>query len=90
MAHTQVMGIIRKRGQLTIPKKIRRAEPWAEPLSAVTISVPRPGTIAIEPATTDQKIDWDVLREKIRRARQVPGKRGNLSAFIAADRARRR
>lgn len=90
MTHTRVTGIIRKRGQLTIPKRIRRAEPWAAPLSAVTISVPRPGTIAIEPAATDQEIDWDALWAKIRRARQVPGKQGNLSAFIAADRARRR
>lgn len=89
MTHTQVTGIIRKRGQLTIPKKIRRAEPWVAPLSAVTISVPRSGMIAIEPATTNQQIDWDALWEKIRRARQIPGKQGNLSAFIAADRARR-
>lgn len=81
--------IIRNRGQLTIPDSIRRAVNWANPLSAVDISVVKPDEIVIKPHQPQKEVDWDKIWEGIRKARAVKGKgRGNLSKFIAEDRYR--
>lgn len=89
MKRIRVTRIIRTRGQLTIPRRIRKLAPWAEPPSPVSISLEEARLIRIEPLTGRQEIDWEELWERIRRVRRLKGKRGNLAAFIAADRARR-
>lgn len=88
----QTVGIIRKRGQLTIPDKIRETFKWLVPSSTVTISSQRPDEIVIKPITAVKKsIDWDELWRDIQRVRSYKGKGGgNLSKFIAEDRQTRR
>ena len=84
----QTTSIIRNRGQLTIPETIRKAVSWANPLSAVSISIVHPDEIVIRPK---KEVDWDKLWKQIRRVRAFKGKgRGSLSAFIAKDRETRR
>lgn len=91
MAHTRATGIIRARGQLTIPKRIRRAVEWLNPPTAVTIVLEQPDVVSLRPAQDDTaSVDWRVIWDNIRRARTTKGKRVNTSAFIAADRKRRR
>lgn len=88
----QTVGIIRKRGQLTIPDKFRETFKWITPSSTVTISSQRPDEIVIKPITASKKlVDWDELWRDIQRVRSYKGKgRGNLSKFIAEDRQTRR
>lgn len=82
----QTTSIIRNRGQLTIPEVIRRAVGWANPLSAVSISIVHPDEIVIRPK---KEVDWDKLWKSIKKSRSLKGKRrGNLSKFIAEDRYR--
>lgn len=91
MAHTRVTGIIRKRGQLTIPKQIRRAVSWLNPPAAVTIILERPDVVSLQPARhSAEDVDWRVVWKNIRRARRIKGKHVDTTAFIAADRQRRR
>jgi bifunctional DNA-binding transcriptional regulator/antitoxin component of YhaV-PrlF toxin-antitoxin module len=78
------VGIVRDRGQLTIPDAIRRTVDWISPMSAVSISVEKPDEIVIRPH--QQKVDWDKIWEGIKKARATKGKKGNLSQFIAEDR----
>lgn len=87
----KTVGIIRNRGQLTIPDSIRKMVNWVTPLSAVSISAVRPDEIVIRPHQTQRKVDWDMLWQKIKRVRSFKGKgQGNLSAFIVKDRETRR
>lgn len=89
MINAQGTAIIRNRGQLTIPDSVRKVVSWANPLSAVTISVVKPDEIVIKPHGFKKEIDWDKLWERIKRVRAFKGKgRGNLSKFIAEDRYR--
>ena len=81
--------IIRSRGQLTIPDPIRKAVSWANPSSAVSISVVKPDEIVIRPHHYQKAVDWDKLWRNIKRVRAFKGK-GNLSTFIAEDRETRR
>lgn len=91
MINTQDTAIIRNRGQLTIPDSIRKKVNWANPLSAVDISIVKPDEIVIRPHQQQKEVDWDKLWKGIRRVRAFKGKgRGNLSAFIAKDRETRR
>ena len=84
----QVVGIIRNRGQLTIPDKIRETFRWLTPSSTVTITSQKPDEIVIRPYTqSEKKIDWDKIWKQIKRVRAFKGEgRGNLSQFIAQDR----
>ena len=87
----QATGIIRNRGQLTIPETIRKSVGWANPLSAVSISIVHSDEIVIRPHQLQKEVDWDKLWKQIRRVRAFKGKgRGSLSAFIAKDRETRR
>lgn len=81
----QTISIIRERGQLTIPDSIRKTVNWANPLSAVFISVIMPNEIIIRPHTRFFGIDQ--IWENINKSRKITGK-GNLSAsaFIDEDR----
>lgn len=83
----KTVGIIRARGQLTIPDSIRRLVNWVSPQSAVTISVVKSDEIVIKPH--QKQVDWDKIWEGIRKSRAIKGKgRGSLSKFIAEDRYR--
>lgn len=83
----QTTIVIRDRGQVTIPEKIRKSINWLTPSSVVTISAQQPDEITIQPYNP-KKIDWDKLWKMIRKSRAIKGKRGNLSKFIAEDRYR--
>lgn len=91
MQKTRAVRVIRARGQLTIPKRIRRAVRWLTPPAAVTIVLEGPDVVSLRPAQDDTaNVDWRAIWNNIRRARTIKGKRVNTSAFIAADRKRRR
>lgn len=79
---------IRQRGQLTIPDIIRDRFTWIKTDAVVTLDATDPTRIVIQPFTANaaDKPDWDLIWKMIARARAIPGKRGNLSKFIAYDR----
>ena len=80
------VSIIRNRGQLTIPDAIRKAVTWANPMSAVSISVIKPDEIVIKPHT--KIYDWDKIWEGIRKSRAIKGSGKTTSAleFLQKDR----
>lgn len=80
----KAVGIIRQRGQLTIPDSIRKIIPWLSPMSAVTISAEKADEIVIKPHK--QEYNWTKIWAGIKKARNIKGKRGNLSKFISEDR----
>lgn len=82
----KTVGIVRDRGQLTIPEVIRRVASWVTPSSAVSISVEKPDEIVIRPHK--QHINWNEIWENITRSRRILGK-GKISAaeFLEKDRA---
>jgi bifunctional DNA-binding transcriptional regulator/antitoxin component of YhaV-PrlF toxin-antitoxin module len=80
----QNVSIIRNRGQLTIPDRVRKQLTWVAPLSAVSIVIVRPDEIAIRPHQS--ATDWDKIWTGIKKARSISGDKGNLSAYIAEDR----
>lgn len=85
----KTISIIRQRGQLTIPDAVRQQLSWAQPFSAVSVSVLTPNEIIIRPHK--QQTDWDNLWRMIAQARKISGRgTGNLSQFIAEDREARR
>ncbi len=78
-------GIIRDRGQLTIPDSIRKAVNWITPLSAVSISIVKPDEIVIKPH--QQQINWDQIWSNIKKSRSISGKGNiNTSEILQADR----
>ncbi len=83
----QTTVVIRDRGQLTIPDKIRKSINWMAPSSVVTVTTDKPDEIIIQPYNP-KKVDWDKLWKMMRKSRSIKGKRGNLSEFIAQDRYR--
>lgn len=68
----KTVGIIRERGQLTIPDSIRKVVSWVTPLSAISISVVKPDEIVIKPHQT--QIDWNKMWNLIRKSRAIKGK----------------
>ncbi len=68
----KTVGIIRDRGQLTIPDSIRKLVNWANPQSAVTISVVKSDEIVIKPH--QKQVDWDKIWEGIKKSRAIKGK----------------
>lgn len=86
----QTTAVIRQRGQITIPDKIRERISWLAPNSVVTVLTKKEEEIIIKPYTTEvtRKTDWGEIWEGIRLARSFTGKRGNLSKFIEEDRKR--
>lgn len=81
----QAVGIIRNRGQLTIPDKIRETFDWLTPSSVVTITSQKPDEIIIKPYQA--KVDWDRIWEGIKKSRAIKGKgRGSAAEFIEKDR----
>ena len=87
----KAVGIVRDRGQLTIPDSIRKLVNWVTPLSAVSISVIKPDEIVIRPHGYQREVNWEMLWKQIKRVRAFKGSgRGDLSTFITEDRESRR
>lgn len=83
---TQVISIIRDRGQLTIPDDIRAIRKWAMPQSVVTITTEKPDEIVIRPHK--KEYNWDKIWEGIKKSRNLKGKGKTISAveFLEQDR----
>lgn len=77
--------VIRDRGQLTIPDKIRSIRSWASPASVVTVSTIRDDEILIKPYQST--VDWDKIWSNIKKSRAIHGK-GKISGadFLVKDR----
>lgn len=85
-------GIIRQRGQLTIPEVIRKAVSWLRSFSVVSISLEHPRQVVIEPYE-EKEVDWEKLRKQMKKIQAFTGKgeqKESLSEFIARDRLQRR
>ena len=74
----KVIGIIRGRGQLTIPDSIRKSARWAGPMSAVSITLVKPNEIVIQPQQAN--INWEEIWAGIQLARTIRGKTKAVSA----------
>ena len=87
----QAISIVRGRGQLTISEFIRRQVKWADPLSAVILSVERSTEIVIKPHSGVRDVDWDTIWQGIRLARSFKGRNESQSALqmISKDRENR-
>lgn len=86
----QTTAVIRQRGQLTIPDKIRALLSWVAPHSVVTITTRSADELVVKPytPTVEESIDWKKVWEGISLTRSFRGKRGNLSQFVVKDRSR--
>ena len=81
----KTVGIVRERGQLTIPGSIRKVVKWITPLSAVSISVVGPDEIVIKPHK--KQYDWDKIWEMVKRSRAIKGRgKGSAAEFLEKDR----
>ena len=87
MSKVQGTVVIRDRGQLTIPEKIREVRPWASPVSVVTISSVKPNEIIIQPYA-QVNVDWNKIWTNIEKSRSQKGKKVTLSEFIVEDRSK--
>lgn len=88
MKNIRTIGVIRERGQLTIPEKVRNTLDWVSPSSIVTISTSteKPNEIIIRPHEKERVIDWNTLWNNIYLSRSFKGNGENLAKFIARDR----
>ncbi|OGK18492.1 hypothetical protein A2799_00725 [Candidatus Roizmanbacteria bacterium RIFCSPHIGHO2_01_FULL_39_24] len=86
MTNIQGTAIIRDRGQLTIPDKIREALKWSTPNSVVSLTTTSKNELIISTYKEQEQVNWPEIWARIKRSRSYKGKRGNLSRFIALDR----
>jgi len=78
---------IRQRGQLTIPKKLRKRLDWLSEGSLVSV-LSSLGEVKIMPyRKSSEKVNWKGIWDKVRLARSFKGEKGNLSQFIIQDRS---
>lgn len=84
----QNTAIIRSRGQLTIPDKIRDRAAWTKPNSVVTISLTPNKELIIRPFTAEgKKVDWDRIWKGLYQVRSFKTKdKRPASELIAEDR----
>ncbi len=84
---TEATLVIRERGQLTIPDKIRKAFTWLQPHSVIKLFL-RGNEVILKQyqSSMTDSINWEKIWKKIRLARSFKGKNGNLSQFIMKDR----
>lgn len=83
----QTTLVLRERGQLTIPDKIRKALGWLRPYAVVKLFLRGDEIILKEyQSSTADSINWKKIWEKIQLARSFKGKKTNLSQFIMQDR----
>ena len=89
MTNVQGTAIIRNRGQLTIPEKIREEVVWAKPNSVVII-LKRQNELLIRPYEAQQKeVDWDRIWKNLRKIRSFKTENARpASEIIAEDRYR--
>ncbi len=87
MNKVQGTAVIRDRGQLTIPEKIREVRSWATPISVVTVSSAKPDEIIIQPYSLQKSIDWSSVWQNIQKSRSLKGEKVKLSEFITRDRS---
>ena len=86
MSIIQGTVIIRERGQLTIPEKIRKSLRWPTTNSVVSLATTIQNELVIKPYEGLKQVDWSQIWTNIELSRSYRGKRGNLSNFIASDR----
>jgi len=86
MTNTLGTAIIRDRGQLTIPEKIRQVLKWSSPNSVVSLATTAMNELIIKPFESRKQIDWHAIWMNISLSRSFEGKKGNLSGFISSDR----
>ncbi len=88
MTNVQGTAIIRSRGQLTIPEKVRDVIDWAKPNSVVSMTITSDKRILLEPYETfkNKATNWDEVWAGIQWARSLKSKRGSASDFIIRDR----
>ena len=85
---TNIYGtaIVRARGQLTIPDKIRQTLKWPTPNSVVSLITTSSNELIIKPYDNQRHINWTQIWENIKITRSYKGKGRDLSSFIAFDR----
>jgi len=86
MLNIQGTAIIRDRGQITIPEKIRKSLRWPTTNSVVSLLTTAQNEIIIKPYKGTKEVNWSHLWNSIELSRSYYGKRGNLSSFISSDR----
>lgn len=81
-------AIIRDRGQLTIPRNIRKKHSWIYTHAVVSVNTPSVDEIVIKPHSSHKEVDWKNLWKQIKRVRAFKGKGKpiSLSEFIVKDR----
>ena len=84
----QTTAIIRDRGQLTIPDKIRKNLKWPSNNTVVSITADINKKIVIEPYEENKKkVDWNQIWKNIRKIRSYKTKNSRpASELIAEDR----
>lgn len=101
MKYLRKVGIIRQRGQFTIPDAIRETVSWLNENGIVMVTLVTPTRLEIEPierakgmkAEGKKEADWDVIWKRIQEARSLKGTKrpkGGLSQFIIRDRQTRK
>ena len=80
-------AIVRQRGQLTIPDKVRSVSAWLKEGAVVGIEIQKE-KIIIKPhqSARENEAYWNTVWQHIALARSFKGKKGNLSRMIAEDR----
>lgn len=86
MAIVQGTAVIRDRGQLTIPEKIREVLNWSSPNSVVSVTATSKDELIIRPFEGKKQVDWSMIWLNINLSRSYTGRKGDLSSFIASDR----
>ena len=86
MSNIQGTAIIRDRGQITIPEKIRRTLKWPSTNSVVSLATTLQNEIVISPYESSRQVNWSQIWNNVELSRSYQGKQGNLSNFILSDR----
>lgn len=79
-------AIIRDRGQLTIPDKLREILPWLSVNSVVTFYHRGGGEVVIRPFEEKRPMDWERIWSQVDLSRSFKGSLGNLSKAVFEDR----
>ncbi len=75
----RTVGILRDRGQLTIPDSVRKIAGWVSSSSVVSISIENPQEIVVKPYQALNQIELEALFSAIKKSRAIKGK-GDISA----------
>ncbi|MCA9372080.1 AbrB/MazE/SpoVT family DNA-binding domain-containing protein [Candidatus Woesebacteria bacterium] len=82
-------AIIRNRGQLTIPDKIREQLDWVETSMPITIAVRGKHEIVLQPVKKVQGKQRKMLLQTMKKIRKLPSAKTNLTQFVINDRQNR-